>query len=198
MAAEAPIRPLTGPEYAVLVEQSPILIWRSGADMLCDYFNERWLMFTGRTLAQEVGNGWTEGVHPDDFDRCLEIYTSHFHRREVFEMEYRLRRHDGAYRWIFDRGVPFFDGDGTFRGYIGSCVDVHARVEAEAELERRSTQELSRLRQLLPMCSWCGKIRSDDGYWQSVTQYLQHAGLGQATHGICKTCVLELEKSVPS
>lgn len=198
MSVEVSPRPLTGPEYAVLVEQSPILIWRSGVDMLCDYFNERWLTFTGRTLAEEVGNGWTEGVHADDFDRCLEIYTSNFQRREIFEMEYRLRRHDGVYRWLFDRGVPFFHEDGVFGGYIGSCVDVHGRVEAEAELERRQTRELSRVRQLLPMCSWCGKIRNDDGYWQSVTQYLHNAGLGKTTHGICKTCAFEFEKSAES
>lgn len=122
---------LAGTEYRLLVEHSPVLIWRSGRDKKCDYFNRVWLDFTGRTLQQELGDGWAEGVHPDDFGRCLDVYFSHFDRREPFEMEYRLRRHDGEYRWLFDRGVPFTDDHGEFLGYIGSCVDVTERREAE-------------------------------------------------------------------
>lgn len=183
---------LSSSEYQTLVEQSPILIWRSGTDMLCNYFNERWLAFTGRTMDQEIGNGWTEGVHSEDFDRCLQIYTSHFEREEIFEMEYRLKRHDGEYRWIFDRGVPFYP-DGVFAGYIGSCIDVHTRVEAEAELERHRIGQLERLERLLPMCAWCGRIRNDQGYWQDVAQYLTEHGFGSATHGICKKCKQEVE-----
>ena len=177
----------TGSQYKILVEQAPIMVWRSGTDMLCNYFNQRWLAFTGRTMEQEVGNGWAEGVHPDDFDRCLEIYTSHFERREVFEMEYRLRRHDGEYRWIFDRGVPF-EEDGRFGGYIGSCIDVTARVEAQAELDRRKQEELERVHRLLPICAWCGSVRSDEGYWQAVEEYLEDAGHGHVSHGICDAC----------
>ena len=93
-------------EYRTLVEQAPILIWRANTTTECDYFNERWLAFTGRSLEQESGNGWAEGVHPDDFQGCLSIYLEAFAKREIFEMEYRLRRHDGVYRWLFDRGVP--------------------------------------------------------------------------------------------
>ena len=122
---------LTGTEYRLLVEHSPVLIWRSGRDRKCDYFNRVWLDFTGRTLEQELGDGWAEAVHPDDFARCLDVYFSHFDRREPFEMEYRLRRHDGVYRWLFDRGVPYADDHGEFLGYIGSCVDVTERREAE-------------------------------------------------------------------
>ena len=122
---------LSGTAYRLLVEHSPVLIWRATPDKKCDYFNQVWLDFTGRTLAQEVGDGWAEGVHPDDLGRCFEIYVSHFDRRKPFEMEYRLKRHDGVYRWIFDRGVPYTDDNGTFLGYIGSCVDVTERREAE-------------------------------------------------------------------
>jgi PAS domain S-box-containing protein len=123
--------PLPADQYRALVEHHPTMIWRAGLDAKCNYFNETWLDFTGRTMAQEMGNGWAEGVHPDDFDRCLKIFLDNFGRRQAFEMEYRLRRHDGVYRYIFDRGVPFWDDQGEFAGFIGSCVDVHERREAD-------------------------------------------------------------------
>ncbi|MGH7603920.1 MAG: PAS domain-containing sensor histidine kinase [Gemmatimonadaceae bacterium] len=124
---------LTAIEYRLLVEHSPVLIWRANVDKKCDYFNKVWLDFTGRTLEQEVGDGWAEGVHPDDLDRCFQIYVTNFDARLPFEMEYRLKRYDGAYRWIFDRGVPYTDDNGEFLGYIGSCVDVTDRREAEQQ-----------------------------------------------------------------
>ncbi len=126
---------LTFQEYQALTEQSPILIWRANTETLCDYFNERWLEFRGRTLEQEYGNGWAEGVHPDDKTRCVEIYLTSFEKRQTFEMYYRLMRHDGQYRWILDRGVPFYDDDDQFCGYIGSCIDVTEQCEAEQEKE---------------------------------------------------------------
>ena len=124
---------LTGIEYRLLVEHSPVLIWRANVDKKCDYFNKVWLDFTGRTLEQELGDGWAEGVHPEDLDRCFQIYVTNFDARLPFEMEYRLKRHDGAWRWIFDRGVPYTDDNGEFLGYIGSCVDVTERREAEQQ-----------------------------------------------------------------
>ncbi len=119
-----------------LANSGAALIWTAGLDKGCNYFNEPWLRFTGRTLAQEQGNGWTEGVHPDDFQRCLDIYVGCFDRREAFRMEYRLRRHDGEYRWIRDDGTPRYDSQGNFIGYIGYCVDITEQKEAAAELER--------------------------------------------------------------
>lgn len=124
---------LTAIEYRLLVEHSPVLIWRADVNKKCDYFNKVWLDFTGRTLEQEVGDGWAEGVHPDDLERCFQIYVTSFDARRPFEMEYRLKRYDGAYRWIFDRGVPYSDDNGEFLGYIGSCVDVTDRREAEQQ-----------------------------------------------------------------
>lgn len=116
-------------EYKVIVETAPNLIWRSGIDAKCYYFNKTWLDFTGRTFEQEFGDGWTEGVHPDDFDRCVRIYMENFNKRTPFEMEYRLLRHDGEWRWINDIGVPVVDEDGEFTGYVGSCLDVTEKVE---------------------------------------------------------------------
>jgi diguanylate cyclase (GGDEF)-like protein/PAS domain S-box-containing protein len=111
-------------QFRSLANAAPVLIWLAGLDKLCYWFNETWLNFTGRTMEQENGNGWAEGVHPEDLDRCLEIYVTHFDKRLPFRMEYRLRRYDGEYRWIDDHGVPSFNPQGEFEGYIGSCTDV--------------------------------------------------------------------------
>ena len=139
---------LSQSEYQALVEQAPMMIWRSNAAAECDYFNEVWLQFRGRTMEQECHSGWTEGIHPDDFERCVKAYLDAFQKREPFEMEFRLRRHDGAYRWIFDRGVPFFSENERFQGYVGSCIDVTARVEAERALEEARQRELATCREL--------------------------------------------------
>src|SRR6059058_3220191 len=133
---------LSSTEYRLLVEHAPVMVWRAGLDAKCDYFNETWLAYTGRTMEQEMGDGWAEGVHPDDLQRCVAHYLDHFHRREPFEMEYRLRRHDGAFRWIFDRGVPYADEDGTFVGFIGSCVDVDERRQAQVEQQQHTREQL--------------------------------------------------------
>lgn len=122
---------LTGSEYKAIVEASPNMIWRAGLDANCDYFNETWLKFTGRTLEQEVGAGWLDGVHPDDMDFCMNTYLTAFQKRERFEMEYRLKRYDGLWRWINDRGVPLFDAEHRFLGYIGSCMDVTEKIEGK-------------------------------------------------------------------
>src|ERR1051326_382698 len=155
-------------EYERIVEQAPIMIWRSGVDAECDYFNERWLEFTGRPIQKELGSGWSEGVHPDDFKRCLDTYLTAFKNREIFEMEYRLRRYDGTYRWIFDRGVPFNDSDGKFAGYVGSAIDVTEKIEAQEALRKAEEAELNQLRGMLPICSSCKAIRDDSGYWNKI------------------------------
>jgi PAS domain S-box-containing protein len=111
------------------------LIWTSGPDKLCSYFNEPWLRFRGRSLAQELGNGWTEGVHPDDHSACLQIYVTAFDRREPFSMPYRLRHADGSYRWIRDDGNPRYDSQGEFLGYIGFCVDITEQKKTADELD---------------------------------------------------------------
>jgi PAS domain S-box-containing protein len=110
--------------FATVANTSPALIWMSGLDKGCTWFNEPWLAFTGRTLAEEMGDGWAAGVHADDLTRCLHLYTEAFEARQPFAMEYRLRRHDGEYRWILDQGQPRYDASGAFAGYIGSCLDI--------------------------------------------------------------------------
>src|SRR5581483_11134045 len=155
----------------------------------CDYFNDRWLEFRGRTMEQESGNQWAEGVHPDDLGECLKTYLGAFARREVFEMEYRLKRHDGVYRWIFDRGVPFYSETGEFEGYIGSCIDVTARIEAQRAVDEARERELANLRGLLRICMVCKKIRNADGSWDELETYITHHSEADFTHGTCPECL---------
>jgi len=138
--------------FRLVANAAPALIWMAGTDKLCTYFNKPWLDFTGRSIDSELGNGWTEGVHPEDLQRCLGTYTRAFDRREEFTIEYRLRRRDGDYRWIFDIGVPRFNQDASFVGYIGICVDITERKMAEVKLHEsqealRTSEERLRLAQ---------------------------------------------------
>ncbi|MDD2468129.1 MAG: response regulator [Desulfobulbus sp.] len=126
--------------YHNLADSGQALIWTSGQDKKCDYFNVPWLAFTGRSLAQELGDGWLEGVHPDDFESCLQIYVAAFDQRERFSMEYRLRHVSGEYRWIQDEGTPRFDNKGVFLGYIGHCLDITERKRAAEDQEKLQMQ----------------------------------------------------------
>ena len=124
-------------QFRNLANSDLALIWTSGTDKRCNYFNEAWLKFTGRTLKQEIGNGWAEGVHPDDFDACLNTYVKAFNHREPFKMEYRLRDASGEYRWLLDLGTPNYNCNGEFIGYIGHCFDISDRKLSEAALQTK-------------------------------------------------------------
>ena len=126
--------------YRTLADSGQALVWTSGLDKRCDYFNRPWLDFTGRALEQELGDGWAEGVHPEDLTRCVETYTQAFDRRQPFSMVYRLRRHDGVFRWIQDDGSPRYDSRRVFLGFIGHCLDVTERKRAEEEREKLQAQ----------------------------------------------------------
>jgi PAS domain S-box-containing protein len=126
--------------FRTMADSAPVLIWMAGPDKLCTFFNRSWLDFTGRTLAQELGEGWTAGIHPDDRERCLATYAQAFDARREFTMEYRLRRHDGAHRWVTDRGVPRRTPEGTFLGYIGCADDITQRRDAELAAERHRAE----------------------------------------------------------
>jgi len=125
----------TQTQFWLIANSAPIMIWTSGPDKLCNFFNQPWLTFRGRTMEQEIGNGWSEGVHPDDLANCLTTYSDAFDARLPFMMDYRLRRHDGQYRWVSDRGAPRYDAANQFLGYVGSCVDVTEKKELEAEIQ---------------------------------------------------------------
>lgn len=123
-----------------MLEAAPILVWRSGRDAKCDWFNSAWLSYRGRVLEEERGDGWTEGVHPDDFDRCVEVYLGAFAKRQRFDMEYRILRADGEYGWIVDYGVPIHDEQHAFLGYMGYCFDVTERRRYAENLRRREAE----------------------------------------------------------
>jgi len=120
--------------FRLVANTAPVMIWTAGTDRLCAYVNQPFLEFTGRPLEAELGNGWAEGVHDEDLKSCLETYTRAFDQHESFAMEYRLRRRDGEYRWMLDTGVPRFNSNGSFAGYIGSCLDITDRKLAEDAL----------------------------------------------------------------
>ncbi|MBI2517611.1 MAG: PAS domain S-box protein [Opitutae bacterium] len=160
--------------FRLLADQAPVLIWMSGPDKRCTYVNQGWLSFTGRRLAQEMGNGWAEAVHPEDMPRCRVIHDRSFDRRESFKMEYRLRRAGGDYRWILDHGVPRFDATGMFLGYVGCCTDI--------DDEKRNAEALQEQRRLLravldhaPLGIW---MQNRDGRLQFVNDaFCQAVGI---------------------
>jgi PAS domain S-box-containing protein len=120
--------------FRLVANTAPVMIWMSGTDRLCHYLNKTWLEFTGRPLEDELGDGWLASVHPEDYKHCQDIFTRALERCESFSMQYRLRRYDGEYRWVLDTGVPRSNPDGSFDGYIGSCIDITERKQAEEAL----------------------------------------------------------------
>jgi len=130
--------------FRIVADVAPVMIWMSGPDKEGVFFNKGWLEFTGRTVDQELGAGWLEGVHAEDLAGCLDVCGTAFGKREPFTVEYRLRRKDGEYRWLLDTGTPRFEADGRFLGYIGSCIDITQRRQAELDHQLQST-ELARV-----------------------------------------------------
>jgi two-component system cell cycle sensor histidine kinase/response regulator CckA len=135
--------------FRVVADSAPVLIWMSDTDAKCNFFNRTWLEFTGRELSRELGDGWAEGVHPEDREACIERYRRAFDAREKFLIDYRLRRHDGVYRWMDDHGVPRYEPNGEFAGYIGSCQDVTDVIERRRlELQLHQSQKMESIGKL--------------------------------------------------
>jgi PAS domain S-box-containing protein len=153
------------------------MIWMAGPDKLRTYFNQPWLTFTGRPILEELGNRWTEGVHAEDLEQCMDTYAKAVDERESFEMEYRLRRHDGEYRWVLDLGVPRFNADGSFAGYIGSCLDVTERKLAEEALSSVSRRLIEAHEEER---AWIARELHDDINQRLALLAVKMEGLGQA------------------
>lgn len=131
--------------FRTMANAAPVLIWTSNPNKQADYFNKSWLDFTGRAFEQELGAGWAQAVHPDDLDDVMRTFNAAHDKRFPFEMQFRMRRADGDYRWVINHGVPRFAPDGTFQGFIGSCLDITDRKIAQAELERRVKERTAEL-----------------------------------------------------
>lgn len=138
-----------------IAEPLPVMLWRARPDMSCEYLSRQWLDFTGFSAEQGLGDGWSRSVHPEDLARWLDICVRSFDSREPFEIEYRMRRRDGEYRWVLDRALPRYAKDRMFLGFVGTCFDIDERKRAEHELARSlererklrtATQEASRLK----------------------------------------------------
>ncbi|MBS4099539.1 MAG: PAS domain S-box protein [Sulfuricella sp.] len=164
--------------FRYIANNGRALIWMAGTDSLCFFFNQPWLDFTGRSLEQETGNGWAEGVHPDDFDRCLAEYVAAFERREKFSIVYRLRRHDGEYRWLLDDGTPRHDQAGNFVGYIGHCLDITENKRAEEEAKEQVRKMMQINAQLLEANQQLESTRSQ------LLQSEKMASIGQLAAGV--------------
>jgi PAS domain S-box-containing protein len=165
-----------------IVSEAPVMIWRSGVDKGCDFFNPWWLAFTGRTLAQELGDGWAEGVHPDDLETCLASYVAAFDARVPFRLEYRLRRFDGDYRWVLDIGTPRYDSTEQFLGYIGCCFDITDRRQAEQDLGEAHA-EINRVSRLTALGEFAAALSHE--LRQPLTAILMNA----------RTSLYQLEKT---
>jgi PAS domain S-box-containing protein len=131
--------------FRVMADHAPVMLWKSGTNAECDFFNQGWLEFTGRPLEAELGVGWASGVHPEDFQQCMDVYLAAFVARRPFRMEYRLRRADGEYRWILDHGTPRVDAAGVFAGFVGSCIDITDTKDAEVEVRGPNVALQSRI-----------------------------------------------------
>jgi PAS domain S-box-containing protein len=128
--------------FRLIADATPVMIWMADFEQLCDYVNQVWLEFTGYSLEQQLGNGWVKAIHPEDKEHRQTRYSTAFYARKKFQIEYRLRRADGEYRWVLDTGVPRLTQGGSFVGYIGSCIDITERKEAEEKLQHEIAHRL--------------------------------------------------------
>jgi PAS domain S-box-containing protein len=170
-----------------MADTAPVLIWMTGTDGQCNYFNKPWLDFTGRTLEQEIGLGWTEGVHPHDLKGCFDCFLPAFEARKPFSMEYRIKRADGEYRWVIESGIPRYAGGGEFAGYIGSNIDITERKRAEEERER--------LRQAQADLAHINRVTTMGELTASLSHEIKQPIAAAATDA--RTCLKWLERDRP-
>ncbi|MEO8017648.1 MAG: PAS domain S-box protein, partial [Pseudomonadota bacterium] len=176
MRAESALRE-SEQRFRTTANAAPVLIWMSGPDKSCTWFNQRWLDFVGRDMEQEIGDGWCDNVHPADFDRTLDTYHAAFDARRPYEMEFRLQRDDGAWRWLLERATPHMGPNGEFVGYIGTCIDITEHRETVEQL-RENRARFKTLAESLPQMIWtCLR----DGHTDYLSrQWLDYTGRSEA------------------
>jgi hypothetical protein len=179
-------------DYQELIARASIMVWRTDATGRCAWLNEPALAFTDRALEGDGTDGWTAGIHPRDLDRCLALFRAHHTARAPFALEYRLRRVDGVYRSIVDRGAPRWDAAGAFVGFVGSRVDAGGGLVA-GEPEPPPPRPGRRPEELLPICVTCKRVRDERGRWHRVERYLEERGSAAFTHTFCETCERDVE-----
>ena len=153
----------------------PLMLWRARPDLSCEYASRAWLEFTGYSAEQALGEGWSRAVHAEDLARWLDCCVRAFDARQPFEIEYRMRRHDGEYRWVLDRAAPAHSADGLFLGFVGACIDIDDRKRAEEALAR----SLERERKLRISTEESSRVK--DGFLASVLAELQSPTQAVAT-----------------
>lgn len=172
-------------EFRELADNAPVMIWRSGIDKQCDWFNKPWIEYAGRPMEALLGYGWAEDVHQEDYDRCVATYVTAFDAREPFTMPYRLRRKDGVYRWFLDNGAPYFR-NGSFAGYFGSCIDITEQRELQehqqvllAELNHRVKNNLQLVMAFLQLAGAKAEGQEARDVLETAINRIQGVGLVQ-------------------
>lgn len=164
-----------------LLEQLPAMVWRANERAECSFCSRSWQAFTG---VSRLGIGWLEPIHAEDRHKYMSTYRTSVARRQPFQVRYRLRRADGSYRWVLEKGAPLWDATGRFDGYVGVCVDVTEQME-EVQAAQTSIG-------VLPICAHCKRIRDERGHWHSVEEYMSQHTDADLSHGICPDCMGKL------
>jgi PAS domain S-box-containing protein len=172
-------------DYRILVEQTPGMVWCATPDKQRFFFNERWLTFTGRNLCHETGEGWVAGVHQEDLLVCRD---EHPGRASLVGITYRLRRHDGVYRWVLEQVTTLYTENRQCHGYTGTCIDITDCLPQLKILRDGLAPAPVSVGKVVAMCAWCEKIRGGAGYWQTPVDFLRNDPGTFLTHAICKEC----------
>lgn len=166
-------------------EYPQLLIWRSDETMNCNWFNDPWLGFTGKTIEEVLADGWNSSIHPDDRLEYQKIYCTETAKHEIFTIEYRLLHHSGEYRWVLEYSAPYHSPYGNFGGYTGCSIDIHEKKMSSREV---SDWTVAKRQTLIQMCSYCKKIKIPYSSWEKHEEYVAIIQAKSISHGICPAC----------
>ena len=192
--AEEKLRAISD-RYRSYIEVTGQLGWTTNAGGEIEEDIPSWRRYTGQDYEEIKGWGWSKAIHPDDLERTMQLWTKAVTTKSTYEVEYRLRRYDGVYQYFLARGVPVFKEDGNIREWVGTCIEITERKRMEEEREKLIRElkdalaNIKTLHGLLPICSYCKKIRDDKGYWNRIESYIQDHSGAEFTHGLCPECL---------